>query len=177
MKNTVLFALMILAALPASAQKAATPNCSVSAETMTALAEGYAARVDGLLRDAHASLRSISERVEAGSMSPERAQKLKFAVTRDVISRLDAISAVYHVRLNKNAAIDNKTQAAAGYGCATDKERRRPDGNATVSVEELKSEAAYRFEAARRGQSAGGELSVAVPKSVNFPALNKIFAA
>ena len=73
MKNTMFFALMILAALPASAQEAATSNCSVNAETMTALAEEYAGRVDGLLRDAHASLRTISEHVDAGSMSPERA--------------------------------------------------------------------------------------------------------
>jgi hypothetical protein len=160
MKNTVFLALMILAALPASSQKAASPNCSVNSETITALAEEYAARVDGLLRDAHASLRSISERVEAGSMSPERARGLKLAVTRDMISRLDTLSAVYdvrlnNVRLNKNGAIDNKTQAAAGNNCATDKVRRTPNGNAAVSVEELKSETASRFEAARRGQSAG----------------------
>ena len=155
MKNTVLFALMILAALPASAQKAASPNSFVNSETTTPLAEGYAARVDGLLRDAHACLRSISERVEAGSMSPEAAQKLKFAVMQDVISRLDTISAVYDVRLNKNGAIDNQTQATAGSDCAADKVRRGPNGNATVSVEELKSEAASGFGAARRGQSAG----------------------
>ena len=53
MKNTLLLALMILAALPASAQKAANPNCSLNSETTTALAEEYAARVDGLLRNAH----------------------------------------------------------------------------------------------------------------------------
>ena len=129
MKDTALFALMILAALPASAQKPATPNCSVSAEATTASAEEYAARVDGLLRDANASLRSISERVQAGSMSPERAEKLKLAVTRDLISRLDTLSAVYDVRLDKNGA--------------------------TVSVEELQSEAASRFGAERRGQSDG----------------------
>lgn len=156
MKNTVLFALMILAALPASAQKVATPNCSANSETTTASAEEYAARVDGLLRDAHANLRSISERVEAGSMSPERAEKLKLAVTRDMISRLDTLSAVYDVRLNKNGAIDNKTQAAAGSDCTARKVHRTPDGNGTVSVEELKSEAASRLEAGRRGQSAGG---------------------
>ena len=123
MKNTVLFALMILAALPASARKPASPNCSVNSETTTALAETYAARVDGLLRDAHACLRSISERVEAGSMSPERAQKLKFAVMRDVISRLDAISAVYDVRLNKNGATvqrgeELQSEAASRLGTA-----------------------------------------------------------
>lgn len=155
MKNTVLFALMILAALPASAQKAASPNCPVNSETTTALAEAYAARVDGLLRDAHACLRSISERVEAGSMSPEGAQKLKFAVTRDVISRLDAISAVYYVRLNKSRAIDNTTQAGAGNDCTTDKGHPTHNGNGTVSVEELKSESASRLEAARREQPAG----------------------
>jgi hypothetical protein len=155
MKNTIFFALMILAALPASAQKTATPNCSVSAETVTALAEEYAARVDGLLQDAHASLRSISERVEAGSISPERAQKLKSAVTQDIISRLDAISAAYDVRLNKNGANDNKTQAAAGNQFTADKGHPTRNGIATVSVEELKSEGASRFEASARGQSAG----------------------
>jgi hypothetical protein len=156
MKNTVLFALMILAALPASAQKAAIPNCSGSAETTTTSAKEYAARVDGLLRDAHASLRSISERVEAGSMSPERAEKLKLAVTRDMISRLDTLSAVYDVRLNKNGAVDNEARGAADSDCASDIVRPTHNGNATVSVEELKSEGASRLEAARRGQSAGG---------------------
>jgi hypothetical protein len=156
MKNTMFLALMILAALPSSAQKAATPNCSVSAETMTALAQEYAARVDGLLRDAHASLRSISERVDAGSMSPERAVNLKLAVTRDMISRLDTLSAVYDVRLNKNGAVDNEARGAAHSDCAGDLVRPTHNGNATVSVEELKSEGASRLEAARRRQSAGG---------------------
>jgi hypothetical protein len=160
MKNTVLFALMILAALPSSAQKVASPNSFVNSETTNALSNAYAARVDGLLRDAHACLRSISERVEAGSMSPEAAQKLKFAVMQDVISRLDTISAVYdvrlnEVRLNKNGPIDNQAQATACSDCAADKVRRRPNDNATVSVEELKSEAASGFGASRRGQSAG----------------------
>jgi hypothetical protein len=140
MKNTMLFALMILAVLPASAQETATPNCSMSAETATALAEEYSARVDGLLRDAHARLRSISESVEAGSINPERAEKLKFAVTRDTISRLDTLSAVYDVRLDSD--------------CATDKKLRTHSSNATVSVEELKSEAASHLETARGGQSA-----------------------
>ncbi len=156
MKNTMFLALMILAALPASAQRAATPNCSVSPETMTALAEEYAARVDGLLRDAHASLRSISERVEAGSMSPERAEKLKLAVTRDMISRLDTLSAVYDVRLNKNGAVDDEVRGAADSDCTPDKVHPTHNGTATVSVEELKSEGASRLETARRGQSAGG---------------------
>jgi hypothetical protein len=153
MKNTMFLALMILAALPTSAQNAATPNCSASAETMPALAEEYAARVDGLLRDAHASLRSISERVDAGSMSPERARKLKLAVTRDVIYRLDAISAVYDVRLNKKGAIDNKTQASAGNPYAADQTTHATrHANGTISVEELKRETATALLTSRPAQ-------------------------
>ena len=159
MKNTMLFALMILAALPASAQKTATPSCSMSAKTATALAAEYSAHVDGLLRDAHARLRSISESVEAGNVSPERAEQLKLAVTRDAISRLDTLSAVYDVRLaeerfNKKGTADDKTQSTAGSDCATDKRLRTHSSNATVSVEELKSEAASHSEGARGGQSA-----------------------
>ena len=140
MKNTMFFALMILAALPAAAQKAATPNCSVNAETMTAVAEEYAARVDGLLRDAHASLQNISEAVEAGTITTERAQKLKLAVTRDIIARMDTISAVYDARLNlkngveigahEDAVAPNKTASAV------------LNTKGTVSVQQLKREAA-----------------------------------
>ncbi len=119
MKNTVFLALMVLAVLPASAQKAASTNCSVNSETSTALAEEYAANVDGLLRDAYSSLQEISEAVEAGSVSPERAQKLKLAVTRNTLARLDAISAVYDARLNSPLK-----------------------ANGTISVRELKREAA-----------------------------------
>jgi hypothetical protein len=155
MKNTTFLAFMILAALPTTAQKAATPNCSVSAEATTASAEEYAARVDGLLRDAHACLRIISESVEAGNMSPVRAEKLKLAVMRDVISRLDTLSAVYDVRVNKNGAVDKEAQTPAGIDCATDKAHPTHNGNATVSVEELKSEASSRFAAARPRQSSG----------------------
>jgi hypothetical protein len=155
MKNTMFLALIILSVLPASAQKGTSADCSVKTDTTIVLAQDYAARVDGLLRDAHASLRNISERVEAGSMSPKRAEKLKLAVTRDMISRLDTLSAVYNVRLNKNGVIDNKTQVASGNDCATDRVHRTPNGNATVSVEELRSEGAARFVAARRGQPAG----------------------
>ncbi len=140
MKNTMLFALMILAVLPASAQETATPNCSAKSEPATALADEYSARVDGLLRDAHARLRSISESVEAGTISPERADKLKLAVTRETISRLDTLSAVYDARLETDRA--------------TDKKLRKHSSSAAVSVEELKSEAASRSEGARAGQPA-----------------------
>jgi hypothetical protein len=140
MKNTMFFALMILAALPASAQKAAAPNCSVNAEAMTALAEEYAARVDGLLRDAHASLQNISEAVEAGTITTERAQKLKLAVTRDIISRMDAISAVYDARLNLKKGVEIGSQEDAGATNKTAPAVLITHG--TVSVQQLKREAA-----------------------------------
>jgi hypothetical protein len=173
MNNTTLLALIILSVLSASAQKRTSPDCSAKTDTAIVLAQDYAARVDGLLRDTHASLRSISERVEAESMPPERAEQLKLAVTRDMISRLDTLSAVYDVRpndvhlndvrLKKNAPVgkyvdkdkDNAAQAPAGSGCATDKVRPTNNGNATVSVKELQSESASRFEAARPRQSSG----------------------
>jgi hypothetical protein len=154
MKSTLFLALIILAALPAAAQKMATPNCSANGDAASALAQDYAARVDGLLRDAHASLRSISERVEAGSMSPDRAQELKLAVTLDTISRLDTLSAVYDVRLHKNGVIDTKAQAA-GNDCVADKLDHTHSGNGTISVKELKLEHASRFEAAGGSQSVG----------------------
>ncbi|MFZ3340846.1 MAG: hypothetical protein WA213_08190 [Terriglobales bacterium] len=139
MKNTFFLTLIVLAALPAAAKKKATPNCFANGDGGSSVGQDYAARVDGLLRDAHASLRSISERVEAGSMSPDRAKELKLAVTLDTISRLDTLSAVYDVRLHKNGVIHNKTQAASN-DCVADKLDHTHSGNGTISVKELKSE-------------------------------------
>lgn len=138
MKNTVFLALMVLAVLPAPAQKAATPNCSLSSETSSALAKEYAASVDGLLRDAHASLQKISEAVEAGSMSNQQAQKLKLAVTRDMISRLDAMSAVYDARLNSNDRVAAGSKNDASATNKTDRASLNTYG--TVSVDELRGE-------------------------------------
>jgi hypothetical protein len=140
MKNTVFLALMILAVLPASAQTAASPNCSVNSETMAALAADYASRVDGLLRDAHANLQRISEDVEAGNVTSEQAQALKLAATRDMISRLDAISAVYDARFNAHNGVDCGSQGSADATGKTSNPALKT--NATVSVAELKREAA-----------------------------------
>jgi len=129
-------ALIILAALPASAQKAASRNCSANAETAGALAQDYAARVDELLREVHASLHSISERMEAGLLTPMQAQGMKLAATRDVISRLDSITAVYDVRLD---SIDN--DGAAPRSVAENPSATHTT-HETVSVEALQGEAA-----------------------------------
>jgi hypothetical protein len=149
MKNTMFLALMVLATLPAAAQEAANSKCSVNSETTTTLGEEYAASIDGLLRDAHASLQKISEAVEAESMSTERAQKLKLAVTRDIISRLDALSAVYEARLDskergdrgplENASATRKPAHAALTGTISVDELKRESGAAlaTTSTEEV----------------------------------------
>jgi hypothetical protein len=142
MKNTMYLALIILAALPASAQSAASQNCSANAEAASALAQDYAARVDGLLRDAHASLHNISERMEAGLLTPQQAQEMKLAATRDVISRLDSITAVYDVRLDSTGL--NKDGVAGNPSAA-----HKP--HETVSVEALIGETAV---VARRGDEA-----------------------
>ncbi len=165
MNNTTLLALIILSILPASAQRAPSLDCFTKTDTAIASSQDYASRVDGLLRDIHASLQDISERAEAGQLTPEQAQRLKLAATRDMIARLDTLSAVYDVRLNdarindtridRNAAVDNKTQVPESNDCASDKVQPAHNGNATVSVQELKSEGAVRLEVARRGQSTG----------------------
>ena len=141
MKNEMCLALIILAILPAYAQKATSPNCSADGEPVTVLAQDYAARVDGLLQNVHASLQKISERMEAGSLTPPQAQELKLAATRDAIARLDALSAVYDVRLHSKDNLVSETESA-GHVSADKAEQSTPNASGTVSVEELRREAA-----------------------------------
>ncbi len=143
MKNTMCLALIMLAVLPAAAQSAAGQNCSANDRSGNELADDYAARVDGLLREVHASLQRISERVEAGELRPEQARELKLAATRDMISRLDAISAVYEVRFgsaNRNDFDD--TSVAVNAPTSDHAAHSTSLARGTVSVEELKREAA-----------------------------------
>jgi polyhydroxyalkanoate synthesis regulator phasin len=104
------------------------------------LGEDYAARVDGLLREVHASLQKISERMETGELTPEQARELKLAATRDMISRLDTISAVYDARLDSKNKICTDTESGAGNASAASSAGHA--GTGTVSVEELKREMA-----------------------------------
>lgn len=152
MKNTMCLALIILAVLPASAQKAADRNRSANADDVVASAEDYAARVDGLLREVHASLQKISAQMAAGRLTPGQAEELKLAATRAMISRLDALAAIYAARRDPKAKTATTVEASAASGSGAD------DGvaaivktNGTVSVEQLKREwatAAATFRAA-----------------------------
>jgi hypothetical protein len=141
MKNEICLALIILATLPVSAQKVG-PNCSPNGERVTALTQDYAARVDGLLREVHASLQEISERMEAGRLTPEQGRELKLAATRDMISRLDTLSAVYDVRLERKDKVDGESGPVLRDVSAEDKSGTAPGTNRTVSVEELRQERA-----------------------------------
>jgi hypothetical protein len=106
MKNTLFLALIIITAIPVAAQKTATPNCSVNGDVASALAQDYAAQVDGLLHDVHASLQSISAGMAAGRLTLEQARELKIAATRDAISRLDTLAAIYDARLDSHDKVD-----------------------------------------------------------------------
>jgi len=139
MKNRLFLVLIILAVISASAQEAASPNCPANGDAVTALGQDYAARVDGLLRDVHASLQNISEEMEAGRLTPEQAQKLKLAATRDTISRLDAMAAVYDARLESQDKVDFKSRSVTGHASNID-QATHANTNGTVSVEELKRE-------------------------------------
>lgn len=136
MKDTLFLALIILAAFPASAQKTASPGRSNS-DGASASVQDYAACVDGLLRDVHASLQKISEDAAAGRLTPEQAEKSKLAATRDAISHLDAIAAIYDARPISQEKPDTKTGAAAGADKVA-----LANSRGTVSVEELKRESA-----------------------------------
>lgn len=143
MKNTMCLALIVLAILPASAQMAPKGNCLANGDAPTGPGWDYAARVDGLLREVHASLHRISERMEAGDLTPEQERELKLAATREMISRLDAISAVYDARLS--SAEKGCTDAEASNGNqrdATPAGRANTQTEGTVSVKELKRETA-----------------------------------
>lgn len=141
MKNEMWVALIILATLPLSAQNVG-PNGSPNGEEVTALAQDYAARVDGLLREVHASLQGISEGMEAGRLTPEQGRELKLAATRDMISRLDTLSAVYDVRLERKDKVDGESGPVLRDVSAEDKSSSAPTTNRTVGVEELRQERA-----------------------------------
>lgn len=143
MKNTVCLALIILTVLPAFGQKAASPNHSANGDAASGLAQDYAARVDGLLREVHANLQKISAQMEARELSPEQAGELKLAATRDMISRLDALSAVYDARLESNATAGTTIRSVAANASAPDNAAPMTRvANGTVSVQGLKREAA-----------------------------------
>jgi len=137
MKNTLFLALIVLAAFPAAAQQTASPNCSANGDAVSA--QDFAAQVDGLLREVHASLQSVSAQMAAGRLTLEQARELKLAATRDAISRLDTLAAIYDARLDSNNKLSAGSEPVAGNESAA--HTTRP-ANGTVSVEELQRETA-----------------------------------
>ncbi len=152
MKNEMCLALILLAVLPAHAQKATDANCVTNADAMTLSARDYAVRVDGLLRDVHARLQQISESMEAERVTPEQGRELKLAATREMIARLDTISAVYDARLDLNEQPCPNADAVTGSAFSSDGAARH--SNRTVSVKELRQEAVAAAATPRREQAA-----------------------
>jgi hypothetical protein len=73
MKNTLYIIILVcLAIVPAYAQNAPSQNNDASDETASILLHDYADRVNGLLRDVHANLQQISERMESGSLTAQQ---------------------------------------------------------------------------------------------------------
>ena len=64
METTFFHALIVLAAVPATAQEMTVPNCSAKGDAASAGAQEYAAQVDGLLREVDASLQHVISRLE-----------------------------------------------------------------------------------------------------------------
>ncbi len=92
MKIGLYIALLCLAMVPAYAQNAASQDRHAIGEATTTLVPDYADRLNGLLRDIHATLQTISERMEAGALTPQQARKLKLAATQSMIARLETLS-------------------------------------------------------------------------------------
>src|SRR6266478_453631 len=95
MKIGLYIAFLCLAMVPAYAQNAASQDRHAIGEAATTLVPDYADRLNGLLRDIHATLQTISERMEAGALTPQQARKLKLAATQVVPVRLVRHSASY----------------------------------------------------------------------------------
>jgi hypothetical protein len=139
MKNTLYIILVCLAIVPAYAQNEPSENNNASDETASILLHDYADRVNGLLRDVHANLRQISERVESGALTPQQAQQLKLDVTRAMIARLETISAVYD---HKIASVTRPCdRCALEFGVPTAETIQVMRNLLTVDVRELESTA------------------------------------
>ena len=139
MKNRMGVALVCLALIPAYAQNAASQDRHTNRETTTTLAQDYGDRVNGLLRDIHATLQTISERMEGRDLTPQQARRLKLAATRAMIARLETLSAVYDGKIASVAgAHDRSTPESDVPNDATTQGIR---SRLTVNIRELGSTA------------------------------------
>ena len=139
MKNTLYIILVCLAIVPAFAQNAPSQNNNASDETASMLLQDYADRVNGLLRDVHADLRQISERMESGDLTEQQERKLKLDATRTMIARLETLSAVYD---HKIASVTRPCERCAlEFGVPTAETIQVMRNLLTVDVRELESTA------------------------------------
>jgi hypothetical protein len=139
MKNTLYIILVCLAIVPAFAQNAPSQNNNASDETASMLLQDYADRVNGLLRDVHADLRQISERMESGDLTEQQERKLKLDATRTMIARLETLSAVYD---HKIASVTRPCERCAlEFGVPTAETIQVMRSLLTVDVRELESTA------------------------------------
>jgi hypothetical protein len=137
MKNTLYIILVCLAIVPAFAQNAPSQNNNASDETASMLLQDYADRVNGLLRDVHANLRQISERMESGDLTEQQERKLKLDATRTMIARLETLSAVYD---HKIASVTRPCERCAlEFGVPTAETIQVMRNLITVDVRELES--------------------------------------
>jgi hypothetical protein len=139
MKNTLYIILVCLAIIPAHAQDAPSQNNNASDETASILLHDYADRVNGLLRDVHANLRQISERMESGALTAQQERELKLDAARAMIARLETISAVYN---HKIASVTRPCdRCALVFGVPTAETIQVMRNLLTVDVRELESTA------------------------------------
>ena len=135
MKSGLYIAFVCLAMFSVHAQNAASHDCHVSDNASDAVEQDYAVRVNGLLRDIHATLQAISERAEAEALTAQQAQSLKLAATRAMIAHLETLSAVYDSKIASARSTRDRRPSESGvsHGTTTQGVRRR----LTVSVREL----------------------------------------
>src|SRR5262249_33511830 len=129
-------AVLCLASLPAFAQNAVSPDRGASDEASTIEAKDYADHIDGLLRDVHATLQTISEGMEARTLSPRQAARVKLAATRAMIGRVETLSAVYDSKLALAASTRDLCTSVSGAGNDANQQKEMIH-RMTVNVREL----------------------------------------
>jgi hypothetical protein len=137
MKNILHIILVCLAVVPAYAQNAPSQNKNASDETASILLHDYADRVNGLLRDVHANLRQISERMESGALTAEQERELKLDAARAMIARLETLSAVYDHKIS--SVTHPCERCALEFGVPNDETMQVMRSRLTVNVRELES--------------------------------------
>jgi hypothetical protein len=138
MKNTLYIIILVcLAIVPAYAQNAPSQNNNASDETASILLHDYADRVNGLLRDVHANLQQISERMESGSLTAQQEQQLKLDATRAMIARLETLSAVYDHKIP--SVTRSCERCALEFGVPNDETMQVMRSRLTVNVRDLES--------------------------------------